>query len=100
MFFDSKGVIHHKYVSEGRTVNATFYVQVLDHLCMRIAHVRPEMWRARNLLTFCMNANPGTKCCEMQKAKKGARDPKKRRKIPHYMLFAFHILHLFLSISQ
>ncbi len=42
-FFDSKGVIHHEYVPEGQTVNATFYVQVLDHLCKRIAHVRPEM---------------------------------------------------------
>ncbi len=31
LFFDSKGVIHHKYVQEGQTVNAVFYVQVLDY---------------------------------------------------------------------
>ncbi len=37
LFFVSKGVIHHEYVSEGQTVNAEFYVQVLDHLCKSIA---------------------------------------------------------------
>ncbi len=45
LFFDNRGVIHHKYVPEGQTVNAMFYIQVLDRLCKRIAHVRPEMWR-------------------------------------------------------
>ncbi len=30
LFFDSKSVIHHKYVPEGQTVNVTFYVLVLD----------------------------------------------------------------------
>ncbi len=47
LFFDCKGVIHHAYVPEGQTVNTTFYVQVLDRLCKRIALVRPEMWRDR-----------------------------------------------------
>ncbi len=37
LFFDSKGVIHLKYVPEGQTVSTTFYVQVLDYLCERIA---------------------------------------------------------------
>ncbi len=49
LFFDSKGVIHHEYVPEGQTVNATIYIQILDHLCKRIAHVRPEIWRATQL---------------------------------------------------
>ncbi len=43
LFFNSEGVIHHEYVPEGRTVNATFYVQVLDRLCKCIALVRLEM---------------------------------------------------------
>ncbi len=43
LFFDSKRVIYHEYVLEGQTVNVTFYIQVLDHLCKHIAHVRPEM---------------------------------------------------------
>ncbi len=37
LFFDNKGVIHHEYVPEGQTVNATFYIQNLDHSCKRIA---------------------------------------------------------------
>ncbi len=47
LFFDSEGIIHRKFVPEGQTVNATFYVQVLDRLCKRIARVKPEMWRDR-----------------------------------------------------
>ncbi len=43
LFFDSKGVLRHKYVRECQTVNAMFYLQVLDHLRKRIARVRPEM---------------------------------------------------------
>ncbi len=44
LFFDSKSVILRKYVIEDQTANATFYVQVLDRLCKRIAHVSLEMF--------------------------------------------------------
>ncbi len=60
LFFDSKGVIRHKYVCEGQTVNATFYVQVLNRLCRRIACVRPEMWRDRKFFLLRNNARPHT----------------------------------------
>ncbi len=33
LFFDSKGVVEHEYLCEGQTVNATFYIQALDHSC-------------------------------------------------------------------
>ncbi len=56
LFFDSKGVIHHKYVPESQIVNATFYVQVLDCLCKRISHVRPEVWRNRKFFLLLDNA--------------------------------------------
>ncbi len=56
LFFDSKGVIHHEYVPEGQTVNATFYIQVLDCLCNHIACVRPEMWRDRKFFLLHDNA--------------------------------------------
>ncbi len=42
--------------TEGQSVNATFYVQVLDHFCKRIAHVRPEMWRDRKSFLLHDNA--------------------------------------------
>ncbi len=60
LFFDSNGVIHHKYVPKGQTANATFYVQILDCLCKRIARVRPEMWRDRKFFFLNDNAHPHT----------------------------------------
>ncbi len=58
LFFDSKGVIHHKYVLEGQTVNAMYYVQVLDRSCKRIARVRKEMWRDWKFFLLHDNARP------------------------------------------
>ncbi len=55
-FFDSEGVIQHEYVPEGQTVNATFYIQVLDRLCTRIIRVRPEMRRDRKFFLLLDNA--------------------------------------------
>ncbi len=72
LFFDSKGIIHHKYVPEGQIVNATFYIQVLDHLCKRIACVRPEMWKDRKFFLLHDNACPATTAIIQQFwAKKG-----------------------------
>ncbi len=58
LFFDSVGVIHYEYVPEGRTVNAVFYVQVLDHLCKHIAYVRLEMLRDQKFFLLYDNAHP------------------------------------------
>ncbi len=41
-------------------MNATFYVQVLDHLCKSIAHVRSEMWGDRKFFIFHDNAHSHT----------------------------------------
>ena len=41
-FYDSKGIIHHKFVPEGQTVTGSFYLSVLERLWKRIRHVRPE----------------------------------------------------------
>ncbi len=60
LFFDSRGVIHQEYVPEGQTVNATFYVQVLDLLCKRIARARPEMWGDLKFFLLHDNAHPHT----------------------------------------
>ncbi len=64
--FYSKGVIHHEYVPEGQTVNATFYVQVLDRLCKRIARVRPQMWRDQKLFLLYDNVHPHTTATTQQ----------------------------------
>jgi len=41
-FYDSKGIIHHKFVPEGQTATGSFYLSVLERLWKRIRHVRPE----------------------------------------------------------
>ena len=55
-FFDSQGMVHKEFVPEGRTVNADFYVEVLQHLCKRIQHVRPKMWEDRTFFLLHDNA--------------------------------------------
>ncbi len=72
LLFDSKRKIHRKYVPESQTVNAIFYVQVLDRLCKRIARVKTEMWRDRKFFLLHDNACPHTAAIIQQFwAKKG-----------------------------
>jgi hypothetical protein len=40
-FFDSQGIVHKKFVPEGKTVNAEFYKGVMGRLLKRIQWVRP-----------------------------------------------------------
>ncbi len=42
------------------TVNALFYIQVLDRLCKCIAHMRPEVWRDRKFFLLHDNVHPHT----------------------------------------
>ncbi len=60
LFFDSKGVLYHGHVPEGQTVNAMFYVQVLDYLFKCIDSVRPAMWRDWKFFLLHDNARPHT----------------------------------------
>jgi len=41
-FYDSKEIIHHKFVPEGQTVTGSFYLSVLECLWKRIHRVWPE----------------------------------------------------------
>ncbi len=51
--------------------------------------------KPRNPLTFCADADPGTKCCDMQKAKKGAQKCDTKHPAIHFLFFAscdcFHV---------
>ncbi|UYV69149.1 hypothetical protein LAZ67_6002594 [Cordylochernes scorpioides] len=42
-FFDIQGIVHCEFVSQGQTVNSTFYLEVLRRLKRRIAHVRADI---------------------------------------------------------
>ena len=42
-FFDTQGVVHKEFVSQGQTVNQQYYREVLERLRKRIHLVRPEI---------------------------------------------------------
>ena len=43
-FFDSEGIIHHKYIPDGQTINKEFYLEVLRRLCESVRRKRLEKW--------------------------------------------------------
>lgn len=43
VFFDAKVVVHKEFVPQGQTVNATYYVDVLDRLRKRVVRTRKEI---------------------------------------------------------
>ncbi len=62
----------------------------------------PRKNKPQNPLTFCANTNPGTKCCEMRKAKKRMQNVKKsdtKYATVHFSFFAFGIIFVYFAIS-
>ena len=47
-FFDSHGIVHHKYAPEGQTINKEYYLQVLRRLREAVQRKWPDMWAAKN----------------------------------------------------
>jgi len=43
VFFDAKGVVHKEFVPQEQTINATYYVEVLDRLRKRVVRCRKEI---------------------------------------------------------
>jgi hypothetical protein len=56
ILFDSQGVVHKKFLPEGKTVNAEFYKGVMDHLLTRIQRVRPAAFCCRDFFLLHDNA--------------------------------------------
>jgi len=56
VFFNFRGIVHHKFVPEGQTVNAKFYYDVLHRLREDIRQKWPELWCAGNQLLHDDNA--------------------------------------------
>jgi hypothetical protein len=44
-FFDIKGVVHHKFLQQGQTVNRWYYLKLLKHLRENVRRKRPQLWR-------------------------------------------------------
>jgi len=43
-FFDSEGIVHHEYTSDGQTINKEFYLDVLRRLRESVRRKWPEKW--------------------------------------------------------
>ncbi len=56
VFFNSKGIIHHKFVPQGKMVNGEFYEGVMKCLICRIHRVRPTLLESGNWFLLHNNA--------------------------------------------
>ncbi|UYV78687.1 hypothetical protein LAZ67_16002391, partial [Cordylochernes scorpioides] len=56
VFFDCRGVVHHEFLPQGRTVNKEYYLQVMRNLREAIRQKRPDLWKNKNRLLHHDNA--------------------------------------------
>ncbi|UYV68865.1 hypothetical protein LAZ67_6001340 [Cordylochernes scorpioides] len=56
VFFDCRGVMHHEFLPQGRTVNKEYYLQVMRNLREAIRQKRPDLWKNKNWLLHHNNA--------------------------------------------
>ncbi|UYV77797.1 hypothetical protein LAZ67_15002329 [Cordylochernes scorpioides] len=52
----AKGVVHHEFLPQGRTVNKEYYLQVMRNLREAICQKRPDLWKNKNWLLHHDNA--------------------------------------------
>lgn len=56
VFFDCRGVVHHEFLSQGRTVNKEYYLEVMRRLREAIRKKRPDLWKNNSWLLHHDNA--------------------------------------------
>ncbi|UYV75875.1 hypothetical protein LAZ67_13001632 [Cordylochernes scorpioides] len=56
VFFDCRGVVHHEFLPQGRTVNKEYYLQVMRNLHEAIYQKHPDLWKNKNWLLHHDNA--------------------------------------------
>ncbi|UYV72152.1 hypothetical protein LAZ67_9001968 [Cordylochernes scorpioides] len=56
VFFDCRGVVHHVFLPQGRTVNKEYYLQVMRNLREAIRQKRPDLRKNKNWLLHHDNA--------------------------------------------
>ncbi|UYV77233.1 hypothetical protein LAZ67_15000198 [Cordylochernes scorpioides] len=56
VFFDCRGVVHHEFLPQGRTVKKEYYLQVMRNLREAIRQKRPDLWKNKNWLLHHDNA--------------------------------------------
>ncbi|UYV74174.1 hypothetical protein LAZ67_11002320, partial [Cordylochernes scorpioides] len=56
VFYDCRGVVHHEFLPQSRTVNKEYYLQVMRNLREAIRQKRPDLWKNKNWLLHHDNA--------------------------------------------
>ncbi|UYV72783.1 CLCN3 [Cordylochernes scorpioides] len=56
VFFDCRGVVHHEFFPQGRTLNKDYYLQVMRNLREAIRQKRPDLLKNKNWLLHHDNA--------------------------------------------
>ncbi|UYV71106.1 hypothetical protein LAZ67_8001723 [Cordylochernes scorpioides] len=56
VFFNCRGVVHHEFLPQGRTVNKEYYLQIMRNLREAIRQKRPDLWKNKNWLLHHDNA--------------------------------------------
>ncbi|UYV68982.1 DDX55 [Cordylochernes scorpioides] len=56
VFFDFRGVVHHEFLPQGRTVNKEYYLQVMHNFREAIRQKFPDLWKNKNWLLHHDNA--------------------------------------------
>ncbi|UYV80262.1 hypothetical protein LAZ67_18002221 [Cordylochernes scorpioides] len=56
VFFDCRGLVHHEFLPQGRTVNKEYYLQVIRNLREAIRQKLPDLWKNKNWLLHHENA--------------------------------------------
>ena len=60
VFFDARGIVHHKFVPQGPTVNQEVYITVLRHMREALQRRRPDLWESGQWTLLHNNARPHT----------------------------------------
>ncbi len=73
LLFDSKSFVHQEFVPPGETVNAKFYLEVLDCLCKQIVCVRPEIGKIEDFFLLSQHTSTHGNNCATVFDQKGVR---------------------------
>ncbi|UYV60400.1 hypothetical protein LAZ67_1001040 [Cordylochernes scorpioides] len=83
VFFDCRGVVHHEFLPQGRTVNKEYYLQVMRNLREAIRQKRPDLWKNKNWLLHHDNAPAHTSLLVLKLAKYKSLDIAEKFKITY-----------------